>query len=100
MTLYNWKYGLTKKFMSLLYLLLRFPTSSSLVWPEHRQDMTCLIRLLETAETNKTLMSIFLEIKFSAVCGFDRKMWLSDLESSIDQKGLFWMKLNVNILIH
>ena len=76
--------------INLLYLLFRFPTSSSLVWPEHRQDMTCLIRLFETAETNKTLISIFLEITFSAVCGFERKMWLTDLGNSIDQKFSEW----------
>ena len=73
-----------------MYLLLRFPMSSSLVSPEQRQDMACLRKLLEKAETNKIRMSMFLEIRFSNLCGFgtailDAIIRLIDREKSIDR---------------
>ena len=64
--------------------------SSSLVSPEQRQDMACLRKLLEKAETNKTRMNIFLEIRFSNRCGFgttilDAMIRFIDRENSIDR---------------
>ena len=68
------KYLITKALIYhlriIVYLLLRFPMSSSLVSPEQRQDMACFKKLLEKAETNKTRMIIFLEIRFSNLCVF------------------------------
>ena len=64
--------------------------SSSLVSPEQRQDMACLRKLLEKAETNKTRMSMFLEVRFWNLCVFgatimDALIRLIDGENSIDR---------------
>ena len=63
--------------------------SSSLVSPEQRQDMTCL-KKLEKVETNKTRMSMFLEVRFWNLCVFgatimDALIRLIDGENSIDR---------------